>query len=84
MAECQFQDVVNGITINRRIPAPKVATMKAWLKQARAFIPQIPSEKSGFHVFTESCDLKWIKFELHDLKGNRVHVVINRSVPAIG
>lgn len=85
MAEAQFQNVAAGICKNRRFGAPKIATTTAWLKAARAAIPEIPNPKKNptWSILNETVSVKWIRIDLVSKIGEKCYVVINREAPSM-
>lgn len=82
----QFRNDPQSIDINRKMFAPKTATIQAWFKEARKVIPQIPNPKqtdwqvsNWAHAITT--DGRFIKFEMFNSVGERCHIVIDRSIP---
>jgi hypothetical protein len=64
--------------------APVKATMRAWFKGARKVIPSIPDAPNGdWNITHEEADLKWIKFTLQNLKGDRCYLIIDRTAPSL-
>lgn len=84
MAAAQFRDQVRGVDITKRFGAPKRATMKEWFRAARKVIPEIPNPRTDPWVISfEHAEVKWIKFELTNHEGYRVHLVIDRTAPSM-
>lgn len=82
MAQVQFRDEIRKIDIQKNMGAPKTATLKAWFKEIRKVIPQVPNpNNTDWMISHESADLKWIKFEMHNSIGERCHIVVNREIP---
>jgi hypothetical protein len=71
--------------IERRLGAPKTATMEAWFKQLRKTIPEIPNPKdTDWQKYHEEADINWIKISMHNSVGEKCHIVVDRRVPFIG
>jgi hypothetical protein len=69
----------------RRLGAPKTASMDAWFKQARKTIPEIPNPKqTDWQIYSQDADINWVKFSMHNSVGEKCHIVIDRRVPFIG
>jgi hypothetical protein len=84
LALIEFQNPTNNVRKQRRTSAPTKATLKAWFKLCRKLIPEIPDAPNGdWNITHEEADLKWIKFELQNISGQRCYVVIDRTAPAV-
>lgn len=84
MAEAQFRNETQNISITRRMGAPKTATLQAWFKEIRKHIPQVPDpKKTDWLIFHQHADLKWIKFEMQNSVGERCYIVVNRQTPSM-
>lgn len=82
----QFRNDPQSIQVDRKMFAPKTASIYAWFKEARKVIPQIPNPKQTDwqianldHAVSENG--RWINFEMFNSVGERCYIVIDRSVP---
>lgn len=80
-----FKDGHEEEALQRRLGAPKTASMDAWFKQLRKSIPEIPDpKKTDWQTYYQDADLNYIKFSMSNSVGEKCHIVVDRRVPFIG
>lgn len=71
-----------GKEIAKSMPQPKrMADIKAWFRQARRIIPEIPNpQDSNWRLVSEDATFTEVTFELADTFGDKRTVLIRRDL----
>lgn len=99
MPTVEYSNLIRKIKVSRGMITPKkIQDLSKWLKQAQISVKEIPrniascatvvdrsiSPDMSWFVSDEEVSVKYIRFDIENLLGEKAHIVINRSTNSMG